>query len=80
MSWLDKLTNLSGSTGAEPSPAAIDLETWEEEEDKLLPNGLTAADIAAFEQAGWIVDLETGRLIPEAQANAYTVNIDGLGV
>lgn len=81
MSWLDKLANaLSGSTGAGLSPAAIDLESWEEETDQLLPNNLTAEDIAALEQAGWIVDLETGRLIPEGEANAYTLNVDGLGV
>jgi len=81
MSWHDALINaLFGASAAELSPAAIDLETWEEEEDKLLPNGLTAEDIAAFEQAGWIVDLTTGQLIREADANAYTINIDGLGV
>ena len=81
MSWHDALINaLFGSTGAELSPAAIDLESWEEETHQLLPNNLTAEDIARFEQAGWIVDLETGQLIREADANAYTVNIDGLGV
>lgn len=75
MSWFDKFTDLLfGSNGAELSPAAIDLETWEEEEDKLLPNGLTAEDIAAFEAAGFVVDLETGQLIPESEANDYGVS------
>lgn len=51
----------------------IDLETWEEENDQLLPNNLTAEDIERFEAAGFIVDLDTGQLIPEAEANAYTL-------
>ena len=37
-----------------------DLLTWEEESDMLLPNNLTPEDIAAFEAAGFVVDLETG--------------------
>ena len=74
MSWLDKFVDvLFGSSGAELSPAAVDLETWEEENDQMLPNGLTAEDIAAFEDAGWVVDLETGQLISEAEANDYGV-------
>lgn len=78
MSWLNDW--LSSFSGSNITQAAEDLLTWEEEADALLPNNLTAEDIAALEQAGWIVDLETGQLIREADANAYTVNVDRLGV
>lgn len=49
--------------------------TWEEENDTLLPNNLTPEDIARFEAAGWIIDLRTGQLIPEAEANGYEVKL-----
>lgn len=78
MSWLNDW--LSSFSSSNITQAAEDLLSWEEEQDQLLPNGLTAEDIAAFEAAGWIVDLETGQLIPEAEANAYTLNIDELEV
>ena len=55
------------------SQTVIDLEDWEEENDQLLPNNLTAEDIERFEAAGFVVDLETGQLIPEEVANQYTV-------
>lgn len=55
--------------------AVEDLLTWEEENDALLPNNLTPEDIAKFEALGYIVDLETGRLIPESEANNYEVNL-----
>jgi hypothetical protein len=50
-----------------------DLLTWEEESDMLLPNNLTPEDIAAFEADGFVVDLETGQLVPESEANNYGV-------
>jgi len=53
--------------------AIEDLLTWEEENDQLLPNNLTPEDIAAFEALGIVVDLETGQLISEDQANNYEV-------
>lgn len=55
--------------------AVEDLLTWEEENDQLLPNGLTPEDIARFEAMGYVVDLETGQLILEADANNYGVNL-----
>lgn len=55
--------------------ATEDLLTWEEENDQLLPNGLTPEDIARFESLGYVVDLDTGALIPEADANNYGVNL-----
>lgn len=78
MSWLNDW--LSSFSSSNITQAAEDLLSWEEETDALLPNNLTAEDIARFEAAGWIVDLETGSLIPEGEANAYTLNVDGLGV
>lgn len=50
-----------------------DLLTFEEENDMLLPNNLTPEDIAHFESMGYVVDLVTGRLIPEDEANDYEV-------
>ena len=52
-----------------------DLLTFEEENDMLLPNNLTPEDIARFEAAGFVIDLVTGQLIPEAEANSYEVNL-----
>lgn len=52
-----------------------DLLTFEEENDMLLPNNLTAEDIAYFEAIGYVVDLVTGRLIPEDEANNYEVKL-----
>lgn len=70
MTWLEKLL------GAKVDNNAVeDLLTWEEENDQLLPNNLTPEDIAKFEALGYIVDLETGKLIPESDANSYGVNL-----
>ncbi len=52
-----------------------DLLTFEEENDMLLPNNLTPEDIARFEAMGYVVDLVTGQLIPEAEANNYEVTL-----
>lgn len=52
-----------------------DLLTFEEENDMLLPNNLTPEDIAHFEAAGLVVDLVTGQLIPEDEANSYEVKL-----
>lgn len=68
MTWLEKLLGATVDNNA-----VEDLLTWEEENDQLLPNGLTPEDIARFEAMGYVVDLETGRLIPEADANNYGV-------
>ena len=70
MTWLDLLL---GANAANDS--VEDLLTWEEENDQLLPNDLTAEDIARLEDMGYIVDLNTGALIPEADANNYGVNL-----
>lgn len=51
-----------------------DLLTWEEENDQLLPDGWTPEQIALAESQGYVVDLETGELIPEEEANDYTVD------
>jgi hypothetical protein len=71
MNWLSRLL---GADGVDPN-AVEDLLNFEEEEDMLLPNNLTPEDIAAFEAAGYVVDLETGQLIPESEANAYEVKL-----
>lgn len=69
MTWLEKLLG-----AAADEDAVEDLLTWEEENDQLLPNGLTPDDIARFESMGYIANLETGTLIPEADANNYGVS------
>ncbi len=71
MNWLSRL--LGGD--AVDQSVVEDLLTFEEENDMLLPNGLTPEDIARFEAAGCVVDLETGQLIPESEANAYEVKL-----
>lgn len=50
-----------------------DLLTWEEENDALLPNGMSAEEIAELEADGYVVNLETGEIIPESEANDYGV-------
>ena len=52
---------------------AEDLLTWEEENDALLPNGMTAEEIADLEERGYIVNLETGEIITESEADDYGV-------
>lgn len=69
MSWLSRLLGADSIN----QNVVEDLLTWEEENDTLLPNNLTAEDIARFEAMGYVVDLVTGRLIPEAEANGYEV-------
>lgn len=73
MSWLSRLLGMDGDDVDQN--VVEDLLTFEEEEDMLLPNNLTPEDIARFEDAGFVVDLETGQLIPEAEANGYEVNL-----
>ena len=73
MSWLSRL--LGADDDSVDQNVIEDLLTWEEENDTLLPNNLTPEDIARFEADGWIVDLRTGQLIPEAEANGYEVNL-----
>ena len=79
MSWLSRLLGTDDNDDNDGDntvqDAVEDLLTWEEESDMLLPNNLTAEDIAAFEEAGFVVDLETGQLIPEDEANGYGVNL-----
>lgn len=79
MSWLSRLLGTDDNDDNDGDntvqDAVEDLLTWEEESDMLLPNNLTAEDIAAFEEAGFVVDLETGQLIPEDEANGYEVNL-----
>lgn len=50
-----------------------DLLTWEEENDALLPNNMTPEEIAELEDQGYIVNLETGEIIPETEADDYGV-------
>ena len=50
-----------------------DLLTWEEESDALLPNGMTPEEIALIEAQGYVVNLETGEIIPLEEANDYGV-------
>jgi len=54
-----------------------DLLTWEEENDALLPNNMTPEEIADLEEQGYIVNLETGEIIPENEANNYGVPNNG---
>ena len=53
--------------------AIQDLRTWEEEEQRFLPKGITPEAVATFEAQGYVVDLETGELIPEDEANHYSL-------
>jgi len=73
MNWLSRL--LDADSDEVDLRVVEDLLTFEEESDMLLPNNLTAEDIARFEAMGYVVDLETGRLIPEAEANSYEVKL-----
>lgn len=60
-----------------PNQIVEDLLTWEEENDALLPNNMTPEEIAALEEQGYIVNLETGEIIPENEANNYGVPNNG---
>ena len=53
--------------------AIEDLLSWGEESDALLPLGMTPEEIAQLEAEGYVVNLETGEIIPEAEANDYGV-------
>ena len=44
--------------------ACEDLLDWEEENDALLPSGMTEQEIADLEADGFVVDLVTGAIIP----------------
>ena len=46
--------------------ACEDLLNWEEENDTLLPNGMTEQEIADLEADGWIVDLRTGQIFKDS--------------
>lgn len=52
-----------------------DLLTWEEENDALLPNNMTPEEIAELEARGYVVNLETGEITPEEEANNYNLNV-----
>lgn len=54
---------------------AEDLLTWEEENDALLPDGMTPEEIAELEMQGYVVNLLTGEIIPEEEANNYSVDV-----
>jgi len=71
MSWLSRLLG----TDDVDQNVVEDLLTFEEENDMLLPNGLTPEDIARFEAAGFVVDLVSGQLIPLSEADGYEVNL-----
>jgi len=47
--------------------ACEDLLDWEEENDALLPNGMTEQEIAGLEADGFVVDLVTGAVTPLAE-------------
>ena len=47
-----------------------DLLDWEEENDCLLPDGMSAEDIAELEARGLIVDLTTGKIMTTNEAEA----------
>lgn len=75
MSWWSKLIG-SGDDASDSDVdrnVVEDLLSFEEENDMLLPNNLTPEDIARFEEAGYVVDLKTGQLIPESEADDYGV-------
>ena len=64
MSWL------SGIFKSNQAAETIrDLENWEEETDALLPNGMSAAEIAHLESVGYLVDLETGAVSRDPDAD-----------
>ncbi|MFN8493114.1 MAG: hypothetical protein U0350_36260 [Caldilineaceae bacterium] len=48
--------------------AIDDLLNWEEENDCLLPGALSAEQIAELEARGLVVDLLTGEIMTEAEA------------
>jgi len=48
--------------------ATDDLLSWEEEEDRLLPGGMTPEQIADLEEDGFIVDLLTGEVSVDPDA------------
>lgn len=66
MTWLEKLL---GATVDED--AVEDLLDWEEENDALLPDGMTPEQIALIEAQGYVVNLETGEIIPLSEADDY---------
>ena len=75
MSWWSKLIG-SGNDASDSDVdrnVVEDLLSFEEENDMLLPNNLTPEDIARFEAMGYVVDLVTGQLIPESEADDYGV-------
>lgn len=47
--------------------------SWEEENDQLLPCGMTPEKIALIEAQGYVVNLETGEIIPLSEADDYGV-------
>lgn len=47
--------------------ACEDLLNWEEENNALLPNGMTEQEIADLEADGFVVDLVTGAITPLAE-------------
>lgn len=76
MSWLSRLLGTDDNDGDNTAQDAIeDLLTWEEENDALLPGGMSAEDIAELEERGYVVNLETGEIMTEAEANGYEVNL-----
>lgn len=48
--------------------ATDDLLSWEEEEDRLLPGGMTPEQIADLEEDSFIVDLLTGEVSVDPDA------------
>lgn len=60
-----------------PNQIVEDLLTWEEETDALLPNNMTPEEIAELEEQGYVVNLQTGEIIPESEANNYGVPNNG---
>lgn len=76
MSWWSKLIgsgNDASDSDSVDQNVVEDLLSFEEENDMLLPNNLTPEDIARFEAMGYVVDLVTGQLIPESEADDYGV-------
>lgn len=69
MKWLSDLF-----AGSKVADTINDLENWEEENDALLPNGMSAAEIANLEAAGFIVDLETGKVSRDPDADMPSRN------
>lgn len=58
---------LSGLFGRDAAATIDDLETWEEENDKRLP--MSAEAIAHLEACGLLVDLETGAVTRDPDAD-----------